>query len=324
MPSFVHMACRAMAVAFACVALAGHAHAQAFPSKPIRFIVPEQPGGSPDTAARAMAPEISKLLGQPVVIEYKPGAGQLIGLEYVAKNVPADGYTVLMASATNLAILPVTTKDLRFDPLKDLPPVIWIGDGNLLLVSPAKMPWKSVQELIAYAKANPGKVNFGSPNAIVRLASESFVAGTGIQAMLVPYSSSGVFFQALAAGEDLHFGFVSIASALTLGDRIKILAQTGDKRRPLFQDAPTFNELGLPQIRGLSWTLNVPAATPAPVIEKLHAATSAVLKNPNVRASLEKMQLDVVDRPPDAAARALADNARQFAEIAKSIGYKAE
>lgn len=315
---------RGFAAAVAGFAVLGTARAQSWPSRPIHMIVPESPGSTPDTTARLLAPEMARILGQPVVIENRPGAGQMIGLEYVAKRAPADGYTVVLSSASNLAILPVTVKALRFDPLKELPPVIGLAEGRLLLASPVKMPWKTATELIAHGKANPGKINFGSSNPIVRLSSEAFLRGTGIEATLIPYSGTGPYFQALAAGEDIHMGFLSVASALTLGERIRVLAATGETRREPFLDVPTFNELGLPQIIGLGWTLNVPVGTPPAVIEALHGAASAALKSTDVRAHIRKVHLDITDQPPDVAARKLADNGKLFAEIARNIGFRPE
>lgn len=293
--------------------------AQDYPSKLVRFIVPDSAGSTPDLLGRVVAPEISKILGQPVVVENKPGAGQLIGLEYVATQAPADGYTVAVVSMSTIGILPLTVSNLRFDPGKDLPPITIVAEGRLILGTASASPWKTVNELVAAVKANPGKFTYGSPNNIVKLASESFVRGLGLNVVAVPYSSGARYYQALMT-EEVNMGMVSTLNTVSMGEKFRVLAATGDQRYAPFLHIPTFSEVGLKQIRGLGYALNVRAGTPKVVIDKLFDASSRSLRGPEIKAKFVNMLLDIVDQPPDVSAKRFADEAKQFADIAKAIG----
>ena len=163
---------------FSCLG-ASVAVSQEYPSRPIRLIVATSAGTLSDLAPRVMATGMSKVLGQPVIVENRPGANSLVGFEYVAKKVPADGYTLASALVAALASLPVGAKDLPFDPLKDLPPVIVFAEGLFVFGSPAQAQWKTFVEMVAYAKANPGKLNYGSSNLNSRLLSEAVFEDRG-------------------------------------------------------------------------------------------------------------------------------------------------
>lgn len=297
--------------------------AQDFPTKPIRFIVANTPGSSPDTVARILAPEMSKALGQPIIVENKPGAGQIIGYEYVAKQVPADGYTAAIVVVTQLATLPVLAKELRFDPTKDLQPVMGIAEGRYLFGSASRLPWKTFRELVAHAKANPGKLNYGSPSALARLTMEAFLRDLGVSVVHIPYSSTGPFYAALAAG-DVQMGLVGEAQVISFGEKFRVLAVTGEQRHTAHREAPTFSELGHPKIPGFSYSLNVPLGTPRPIIDKMYAVGSRVLKLAEVRAGFAKLKLEIAEQAPDLASRTLAEQARLFGEIAKKIGLQPE
>lgn len=300
---------------------AGAASAQDFPARPIRIIVANNPGTTADLVPRVVAPEMSKVLGQPVVVENRPGADSLIGYEYVAKQ-PADGYTMASVLVPGLVTLPLTMKDLRFDPLKDLYPVADIIELKLVLGSSSKLPWKTLREFVAKAKAEPGKLNYGATGANVRLSTESLIGDLGLNMTYVPYAGGGPYIQALAGGE-VHFGIIGEAQAISLGEKFRVLAQTGAQRSPVFRDVPTFAELGHPQIAGVIASLNVPAGTPRSVIDKLYAAASAALQHPDVKARFSKLQMEILNRAPEAAAKSLASQAKLFAEIAKKTGFQA-
>lgn len=313
-----------LALVTAALALAaGTARPQDYPTKPLRIVVPSSPGQLLDIAARVMGPEMSKSLGQPVIVENKTGASQLIGYEHVARQSPADGYTMATVNVPGLATLPVTTKDLRFDPLKDLPPFLVLGEGRITLGSSSKLPWKSFAELVAYAKANPGKLNYGTSSVNARLATEALVRDLAIQGTHVPYPAAGPYVQALATGE-VHMGLISDNGAIGLGDRFRVLAVSGEERRPPFLDVPTFKELHYPQIRGLSFSLNVRSGTPKAALDKLRAAGLRALQQPEVKATMAKLQLQPVSDTPEEAAKRLAEEASFFAEMAKKVGIQAK
>ena len=299
----------------------GAALGQAYPSKPLRFIVPNTPGTVSDLAGRIMVPEMARILGQPIIVENKAGAGQVLGLEYVAKQMPPDGYHVAVVSVSTMAIMPVTVKELRFDPLKDLPPFIGLVEGRYLLGSSSALPWRTFGELVSNARANPGKLNYGSPSTGVRLPTEAMLRALKLNVVHVPYNGGGPYLNALVSGE-VQMGLVAESQATSFGERFRVLAVTGGQRLGSLRDVPTFSELGLPQITGLSFSLNVAAGTPAPIMTALHAAAAQALQHPEVRAQFAKIQMEVTALSPEAAARNLAAEGRLFSEIARDIGLQ--
>ena len=300
---------------------ASRAGAQDFPNKPVHFIVPYGAGATLDIVARVVGQEMAKSLAQPVVVENKPGADAIIGFEYVAKQVPADGYTIMIAAVSGLATLPLTVKALRFDPLADLPPVLGMVEGRYILTASTKLPVKTFTEFVAYAKANPGKLNFGASSTTVRLQTEALLRELGINVVYVPYKSGPTYIQAIESGE-IQLGFVAEGSAMSMGERARILAVTGYKRSENFRDVPTFVELGLPGIRGVSYSLNMRVGTPKTAIDRIQAAAAQALAQPDVKAQLLKMGLDPVAQPADAAARRLAEEARAFGDVARKAGIQ--
>ena len=247
--------------------------AQGFPNKPLHLVVPNTAGSPPDIVARIIGPPMSKVLGQAIIVEPKPGANTIIGHEYVAKAAP-DGYNFAIVSVSGLALLPITVANLRFDALADLPPFIGLVESKYAFISSTKTPWNSVAELVANARANPGKLNYGASAPSVRLPVEILLQEYGLNVVHIPYTSGGgPYFQALASGE-VQMGFVAESVAKTLADRVKVLAVTGRARSANFPNAPTFTDLGIAQIAGFSFSLNLPAATPKDVVDKLYAAAA--------------------------------------------------
>jgi tripartite-type tricarboxylate transporter receptor subunit TctC len=303
------------------VSLAAPATAQDFPAKPIRYVVPYSPGTGQDIIARVLAPEMSKTLGQPFIIENRTGANTLIGYEYVAKQVPADGYTVAAVLVTDLATLPVTAKELRFDPVKDLPPVIGLAEGRFVIGSAAELPWKTFNELVAAIKAQPAKLNYGSASMIGRLSMEAVLRDAGLNVVYVPYSSGAAYLKALSTGE-VQMGFIAAVAAKTLGEKYRVLAVTGEQRAADAPGVPTFAELGFPQVRGLSHSMNAPAGIPKVAFDRLYAAASKALKEPEVRTRLTNLQLDIVEQTPDVAAKRLAEEARNLADVARKANIQ--
>jgi tripartite-type tricarboxylate transporter receptor subunit TctC len=315
-------AIRRRLIALAVVLLAiAPAVAQDFPSKPIRFIVPSTPGSSVDIVGRVMAPEMTKLLGQAIVVENRPGAANLIGFEYVASQVPKDGYTLAVASTNSLAILPLTVKDMRFDPVQDLPPLIGVGESRLLFGSAPQLPWKNFAELIAYGKANPGKLNHGASASISRLPTEIILRTHGIQSVYINYPTVGPYVTALRTA-DVHVGVFSDAQYVSLGDKFRILAVTGERRHADLPDVPTFKEVGFPQVGGQKFSLHAPLGVPSSVLAKLQAAAAKTLALAEVKAQLAKIGIEVANEGPELAAKGFADIAKLYTSIAKDIGYK--
>ncbi len=264
---------------------------------------------------------MSKALGQPIIVENKAGAGQVIGLEYVAKQMPPDGYNIAVVSVSTMAIMPVTVKDLRFDPLRDLPPVIGLVEGRYLLGSSSKLPWRTFAEMVAHARSNPGKLNYGSPSTGVRLPTEAMLRALNLNVVHVPYNGGGPYLNALVA-EEVHMGLVAESQAVSFGERFRVLAVTGGQRLAALRDVPTFAELGLPQITGLSFSLNVASGTPRSVIDLLYGAASRTLQLPEVKAQFVKILMEVTGSSPDAAARSLAGEAKVFGDIARDLGLQ--
>ncbi len=297
--------------------------AQQYPSKPISLVVPSSPGSVADVLARAMAPGMSKLLGQPIVIENKPGADQVLGMEHVAKAAPADGHTIVIVTVTSAAMLPILKDNLRFDPLKDLPPFIDLGEAQIVLTTASTRPWKTLDELTAHAKAHPGTLNYGSSSPSVQLPMAAIVRDRGIDVSSIPYSQGSAFQMALTTGE-VDMGLLTSFNANNFKDKLRFLAVSGDKRTAAFSGVPTFAELGHPNVRGIAWSLNVRAGTPETVTRKLHSVASQVLKRPDMAPIFERLGLTTVPDSPEAAAERLAAEARFYSTLAPSLKRSAK
>lgn len=291
---------------------------QDYPNRPIRLIVANSPGTIADILGRVVAAEMSKTLGQAIVVENKPGANAIIGLEYVLKQ-PADGYILVSTAVTSLASLPSTVKDLRFDPLKDLPPLIGIAEGPYIFGSPTVAPWKNFAEFVAFAKAHPKQLNYGSPAPTVRLPIEALIRELGVDIVHVPYSGGGPYMQAIIANE-VQMGLIPESAAKTFGDKFRPIAVTGTKRLASYPEVPTFKELGYPQIRGLAYSFNIPLGTPKIAVDQLYAAASKALKQPDIKARIQKMGFEITEQSAETATQSLLEEAKFLAAIAKKIG----
>lgn len=309
------------AMALACASIApSTVLAQDYPNKPIRYIVANSPGTLLDLTARIISGEMSKSLGQPMVVDNRPSADSIIGYEAVAKSAP-DGYTVGSILMGDLVILPLIRKDLRFDPVKDLPPIMAIADGRFLLGSAASVPWKSFAEMVSQVKTNPGKFNYGTSSVVGRLYTEAILRDLGLSMVHVPYKSGGDYLRGMSTAE-FHIGFIGESALLNFGDKVGAIAVTGQSRLATFPNTPTFTELGQLRTRNNTFALHGPAGLPKPVVDKLVAAAGAALQVPEVRAQYAKIRLEVVAAGPEASNRAMADTYRLFSEIAKSVGIE--
>ncbi len=283
-------------------ASAGVVSAQTFPSKPLHIVVPYAAGGAVDTIARAFAPHLSTQLGQPVIVDDKPGAGANIGADAVAKS-PPDGYTVLLSPA-GLAISPAMYRRLPFDAAKDFAAVSQLMSSWLILVTAQKLPAKTVAELLALAKANPGRLNYGSTGlgSPPHLAGELLRQLGHIDVVHVPYKGDAPMYAALLAGEvDLGFGPLAGALPHIRSGRLHLLAITDAQRSPLLPEAPTLVESGLPDFRYSGWIgVLGPAGMPRSVLERLHDEWVRALATADIRERMPAWGYEPVGSSPEA------------------------
>ncbi len=283
-------------------ACAGAANAQSWPARPIRYIVPFPPGGGTDTSARLMAPTLSSLLAQQVVIENRPGAGGMIGVEQAARSA-ADGYTMVQATVGQVSINPNLLRKLAFDPSKDLAPVALTGDlFNVLVVHPA-LPVRSVPDLVSLAKRRPGELNFSSSGVGVpdHLAGELFQITTGSKLVHVPYKGGPLAMADLASG-NVQLMFATVASSIGMikAKRLRPIAITNGKRFPGMPELPTIAEAGLPGFSVDNWTgVFVPAGTPKDLVARLNAGFAQAVGVPETRSKLLDAGIGVASSTPE-------------------------
>jgi len=289
----------ALALLATCIAIP--AHAQSFPSKPVKVVVPFAPGGAVDTVARVVGQRISEQVGQPVVIENKPGGHANIGADFVAKSAP-DGYTLLLG-ANGLAANMTLHKDIPFDTLRDFAPVAGVGYAPLVFVVPATSPAKTLQEFIALARAKPGAMTYGTAAAggSGHLATELLKTEAKFDALHVPYKGGAPALTDLM-GDRINFMLINPIEAAphVKAGRLRALAVSSSKRIPMLPDVPTFKEAGVPGFEAsVWWGFVAPAKTPKENVARLEAETLKALENPAVREKLES--LGAVVEPQDAA-----------------------
>jgi tripartite-type tricarboxylate transporter receptor subunit TctC len=298
--------------------------ASAFPNQPIRMVVPYPPGGPTDITARVVAAEMSKTIGQNIVIDNRPGASGMIGSEMVTKSTP-DGYT-LLGNASIHVINPSVYPDMRFDAIKDFVPITQLAQVPLVLVVPANSPIKSVKDLVEYAKANPGKVNFGSAGSASaqHLAGESFKIAAGIQMQHIPYKGSAPALTDLAGGQlQLMFDSMPSATPMINSGKLRAIAVTTTTRAKARPDLPTIAESGFPGFDISTWYAYwAPKGTPADIVEKLAASAAQALKNPEVIAKYEAMGAEPVGSTPTQFAAYVESEAKKWNDIVKKSGAK--
>ena len=284
-----------LAAGLACIVPVAHAQ-EVYPSKPIRMVVPFPPGGSIDMTARLVGQKLSTALGQPVLVDNRPGASGNIGMDYVAK-APKDGYTLLMVH-TGLASNGHMFAKLPYDPIKDLAPVIRVADQPNVLIMNPKWTFKNVGELVAYAKANPGKLSVGTSGVggPQDVAARRFMQMTGTDLLNVAYKGGAPALSDLVGGQiDMMFETSPTAVPYAKSGKLKALAVTGDKRVSTLPDVPTVAESGVPGYRFMGWVgLVAPAGTPAPVIAKLNEQVQALLKNADTQKQFTDLSLEVI------------------------------
>lgn len=280
-----------IAIALASTAPSGRAQGNAWPSKPIKLIVSWPPGGSADTTARLVAERLSRRLGQPVVVENKPGAGGKIGTLFVARADP-DGYTLLLGAPSEITIAPATTRAMQYDPLKDLQPISTLVSGAFMLVASPRFAPNTTAELVAYAKRNPSQVNYASfgNNTTNHLYGEQFNDAAGITATHIAYKGGSPAWSDLVSGQ-VQFMFENAALAMpqVKAGRMKALAVLSPQRIALAPDVPTMAEAGYPNVGMKSWLgLFAPAKTPLPIVNRLHDEIVAALTEPDLAKQFEE------------------------------------
>ena len=289
------------AIALAAATLSLGAAAQAYPTKPITIVVPFSAGGTTDILARLVGQYLTTELGQPVVVDNKAGAGGNIGGALAAK-APADGYTLFMGTVGTHAINAALYKKMPFDHVKDFAPLSRVANVPNLLVSHPSQPFKTVPEMIAYAKANPGKINFGSPGngASPHLSGELFKSMAKVELTHIPYKGSAPAVSDLL-GNQIAIMFDNMPSVIphVRSGKLRAIAISTAKRSPELPDVPTIAEAGVPGYEAVSWFgLFAPAATPKPVLDKLSAALSKVLANPEVQKKISAQGGETVNETP--------------------------
>jgi tripartite-type tricarboxylate transporter receptor subunit TctC len=298
-----------------------------FPEKPVRLVLPFAPGGGTDTVARVMGDAMGGILGQQIVVENKPGAAGNIATETVAK-APADGYTLLMGFSTALTVNPSLYKNMPVDVQKDLVPIAMLASAQYMLVTHPSVGVKSVQELVAKAKAEPGKLNFASAGkgSPLHLAGELFKNVAGIDIVMIPYGGGGPAAKSVVAGET-QILFASFASALSQVEvgKLNALAVTGPKRSPLVPHLPTMQELGYKDFSVTTWyALLAPKGTPKAAIDKIASAAKEAQKPEKVVKTLAGAGLDVEVGSADDVAMTIKEETARWKRVLEAAGIKPE
>ena len=316
------MICRCFAV-ITIMLLSPLAVAQAYPDKPIRVIVPVPAGGTPDVVARTVQPGLSGLLGQQLVIDNRGGAGGLIGAELAARAIP-DGYTLLLSSPGALTILPHLRKQVPYDTLRDFAPISLISSGPFLLITHPSVPVKTVEDLVALAKAQPAKLNYASAcnGTANHLAMELFKSMAGVNITHVPYKGAPQAVTDLIGG-NVNLMFNSIAPVLQhiKAGRLRLLGIASARRSPQLPDVRTISEAGVPGFEAVNWFgLFAPAQTPKAVIARLNAAVVQVVRTPETRTQFETQGADPVGSSPAEFAAFIRRDMEKYAKVVKLSG----
>jgi tripartite-type tricarboxylate transporter receptor subunit TctC len=312
----------------AAVALPALAHAQQFPiaGKPLRIVVPFPPGGQTDIQARALAPKLSQSLGVPVVVENKPGASTIIGAQDVIRSAP-DGHTLLYTISSTASQNPHLFAKLPYDPFRDLTPIMFAARSPTILIAPANAPFASVKELITYARANPGKVNYASfsPGSIAHLNGELLKQNAGIDIMHVPYKGTGDALLAVISGQvQLLFDGPTTAINNAKAGKVKMLAIADDRRYSVVPNVPTMSEAGVPGFEKVAGGMQFfgPRALPAAVVSKTNAELTKALRQPDVAKLFVDGGTELVTSSPEEHARVVKQLYDSYGALIRKLGVK--
>jgi tripartite-type tricarboxylate transporter receptor subunit TctC len=315
----------ALCASLACALSAPSMAQESFPSKPVHIIVGFAAGGGNDIIARVVAPKMSEGLGQPVIIENRPGAQNIIAAEYVAKATP-DGYTLLMGPSGAMTMNPAIYSKLPYSPLKDFVPISMIGDFPLILVVSAALPVNSVKELIEYARAHPDKVNYAASAAPFQLAAELFNQKTGTKFAYIPYKSSGESVNAVMSGQvTMTITDPPPVIGPIKGGKVRALAVTASKRDPAWPELPTLAEAGGPDIEIRLFTgFHAPAGTPRAIVDRLQQEVARAVKIPEIRERLEQMSIVPSGNTSEEFRAIIARDIDKWTAVAKTANIKAD
>ena len=313
----------AAATVAAAVFLSAPAGAQNFPTQPIRIIVPTPPGGVADLLSRIFAQKLSES-GRTAIAETRAGASGVIAAEFVAKSAP-DGYTLYMGYHPTQSILQHLQK-LPYDPAKDFTPIVLVGSSpNILVVNPA-VPARTPAELVAYVRANPGKVSYGSPGngSSGHIVGEQFRLMHNLDVVHVPYKGAGPAVQDLVAGHiQMMFDILPLAREQMLGGKVRALGVMAQQRLSVVADVPTMAEQGMPELEGGPWFgLLAPANTPRPIIDWINAEANKIFSAPDIRDKLIPLGMNLPLGTPEAFAKHIADETRRWGDVIKRAGIK--
>lgn len=303
------------------------AAAQTYPNKPIRWVVPYTGGGITDVVTRVVTQKVQNALGQPIVVDNRPGANSILGADIVAKSAP-DGYTIVTVIAAHAANTTLYAGKLPFDPVKSFTPISLAGVAPLILTANNNFPARDMKELIAYAKANPGKMNFGSSGigAAAHLTTELLKQTAGINMVHVPYKGTAPALTALLSN-DIQI-LVDVPSTLmphVRGGKIKALAMFSARRIQGAPEVPTMAEAGGPALESSTWVLFLaPAGTPREIVNRLSAETAKAINESDIKERFSQIGIEPVGNNPEQAARFLADEIAKWAKVITAAGVKAE
>jgi tripartite-type tricarboxylate transporter receptor subunit TctC len=298
-----------------------------YPNKPINFIVPYGAGGGADSRSRQIAQKMSVILKQPIIVDNKPGAGGNIGTEFISRAAP-DGYTIGMGNFAPMAVNKTLFGNLRYNPETDLTPIVLIEKGPLVLVVNPNSPYKTVQDIVAAAKAKPGVLTFssGGIGGSHQLSAELFKQSAGIDMIHVPYKSGSAGLTDLMAGNvTMMFDQMYSAMPSIKADKLRAIAITSKKRSPLLPNIPTFAEAGYPKVEVLNWQgLIAPKGTPKDVIDKLNAAANEALKDPQLRELMLSQGNEIGGGSPAEFAALIKSEAAKWSAVVKTANIKPE
>ena len=322
-----HLALTALAALTAAGGLPGNASAQDYPRKPLRLIVPFPPGGGNDILARSVGQRLADTIGQQIIVDNRGGAGGLIGAEIAAKAVP-DGYTLFLASIGNLAFTPALRAKLPYDPVKDFAPVTRLATSVFILVVNPSLPAKSVQELIALAKAKSGQLNYASAGqgSSLHMTAEIFKLATGVNLVHVAYKGSAPALTDLISGQvQVMFGTMPATLPQVKAGKLRALGVSGAKRSAAAPEVPTIAETGVPGFEVLNWYgIVAPSKTPGAIVQKLNGDLLATLKSPAMIESLNTQGLEAAGGTPEQFGVFIKSEIAKYAKVVKAAGIHVE
>ena len=314
-----------LALGLALLAASGGVAAQPFPNKPVRLVVPQTPGGASDLLARVVGQKLSERWGQPVVVENRAGAGGNVGTDHVAKS-PADGYTLLMSYVGTQAINGSIYKSLTYEPYKDFAPVATLATVPFALVVNQAFPAKSASELLAYAKAHPGQVNFGSAGngSLNHLLGEMVNMNQGVKLVHVPYKgAAGALTDTISGQIQMTFSSLPSVAGHIRSDKLRALAVTGVRRSATFPNVPTFAEAGVAGLELSPWFgLLAPAGTPDAVVRKINADVAELLRDKDVLERFAGAGAEPYVTQPEQFGRILQDDIQKWSQVVKASGAR--